>query len=168
MGIKSKTYGIIKELAVGVILLIAVSLLINWLRAPKPPDHELPVISGITLEGIPLKRILQKGQPVMIHFWGTWCPVCRQEAGNIGRVAQHYRVLTVAVNSGSDSEIRQWMKHKGVAYPVYNDRTGKLARQFDVEIYPTTFIYDAEGKLKFVETGYTTTAGLLARMKLAE
>jgi len=168
MGRKSKIFGIIKELTVGIILLFAVSLLINWLRAPNPPDKELPVISGTTIEGAPLRRILQKGQPVMVHFWGTWCPVCRQEAGNIDRVAQHYRVLTVAVNSGSDREIRQWMKRKGVDYPVYNDRIGELARQFDVEIYPTTFIYDAEGKLKFVETGYTTTAGLLARMKLAE
>jgi thioredoxin-related protein len=53
-------------------------------------------------------------------------------------------------------------------FRVLNDREGKWASKFKVEAYPTTFIYDAKGKLKFTEVGYTTTAGLLARLKLTE
>jgi len=43
-----------------------------------------------------------------------------------------------------------------------------LSRQFKVSAFPTDFIYDTKGKLYSTDVGYTTTAGLLARMKLAE
>jgi len=108
------------------------------------------------------------GKPLLIEFWGTWCPVCRQQAPNIDRVARKYPVLTVAVNSGSNAKIRQYLAKEGVNYPVLNDPYGQLAARFKVTVYPTVFIYDSHGKLKFTEVGYTTTAGMLARMKMAE
>lgn len=157
-----------REAVIFTLLLFVLSLLLNWYRAPRLKEQILPPISGKTVEGSSIEEILRSQGPVMIHFWGTWCPICRQEAGNIQRVAQHYPVLTIAVNSGSPQEIRSWMTQHGVEYPVLNDPYGKLASRFHVEIYPTTFIYDSDKTLKFVESGYTTTAGLLARMKLAE
>ena len=165
---RKRWIGWMKELLIGGAIIFAITLLVNWLRAPQPPDTEIPALEGVTLRGVPVNKVIVRGAPLMIHFWGTWCPVCRQEADNIGRVARHYPVLTVAVNSGSAAEIESWMKRKGVDYPVLNDPSGNLARRFNVEIFPTTFIYDSGGKLKFVETGYSTTLGLLARMKMAE
>ncbi len=157
-----------RETVIFVIILFFLSLLLNWFRAPKLEDRTLPILTGKTLQGESVQEILHAKGPVMIHFWGSWCPVCRQEAGNIQRVAQRYPVLTIAVNSGSPEEIGTWMKAHGVDYPVFVDPYGELASRFKVEVYPTTFIYDADKTLKFVESGYTTTAGLLARMKLAE
>jgi len=60
------------------------------------------------------------------------------------------------------------MKEKELSFNVVNDAQGVLAKQFHVEAYPTTFIYDAKGELKFTEVGYTSTAGLLARLKMSE
>jgi len=76
--------------------------------------------------------------------------------------------LTIAVNSGADNEIETYLKERGLTFKVLNDKEGTWAEQFRVEAYPTTFIYNAKGKLKFSEVGYTTTAGLLARLKLIE
>jgi thiol-disulfide isomerase/thioredoxin len=137
-------------------------------RTPEKTEYRLPHLTGKTLEGVPVSQLLESGKPVMIHFWGTWCPVCAREASNVALVASHYPVLTVAVNSGSPEAIRHWMRKRGVRYPVLNDPDGTLASRFGVEVYPTSFIYDAKGELRFVESGYTTTVGLLARMKLAE
>lgn len=60
------------------------------------------------------------------------------------------------------------MADKDLSFHVVNDSEGVLAKQFHVEAYPTTFIYNAKGELQFTEVGYTSTAGLLARIKLSQ
>ena len=168
MNIRKKWLHWLKELSIFFLLLFGISYLVNAFRAPHPTGASPAQLHGDTLKGSPVGELLRGEGPLLLHFWGTWCPVCRQEAGNLERVARHYRVLTVAVNSGSPDEIRRWMKARGLDYPVLADPTGRWAQRFDVTVYPSSFIYDASGKLRFVETGYTTTLGLLARLKLAE
>ena len=77
-------------------------------------------------------------------------------------------MLTIAVQSGSDDKIKAYMKENHLDFQVINDANGKWAKQFNIEAYPTTFIYNAKGKLQFSEVGYTSTAGLLARVKMAK
>ncbi len=125
------------------------------------PNEYLQLIDGSTYH-------LTKGKPVVIHFWATWCRVCKMESDNIDRLARKYEVITIAVNSGSDDEIRNYMEQQGVHFNVYNDNEGRWAKRFGVEVFPTTFIYDAKGVLRFTEVGYTTTAGLMTRLKLVK
>lgn len=103
-----------------------------------------------------------------MHFWATWCPTCKVEAPNIESVSKNYNVLTIAVSSGSDEKVKAYMQEHELTFNVLNDVEGTWAKKFKVEAYPTTFIYDAKGELLFSEVGYTTTAGLLGRLKLAE
>ncbi len=46
-------------------------------------------------------------QGILIHFWATWCPVCTVENDNIQAVAEDYKVLNIAIQSGSDDDIRK-------------------------------------------------------------
>ncbi len=159
---------ILREALVFALLLFVISTTLNWWRAPKLESDALPRIQATLIDGSLFDTASLRGRPLLINFWGTWCPVCSQEAGNIDALSKKYRILTIAVNSGSNAEIQDWMRQQSVSYPVLNDTGGQWAARFRVSIYPTTFIYDSKGKLKFTETGYSTTAGLLARMKLAE
>jgi thiol-disulfide isomerase/thioredoxin len=167
---KSKAFWkrLVKELGVFLALLMLFSFILNHWRAPKLDETRLPRLSGKTLDDQDVSTLLRLGQPVLIHFWGSWCPICRREASNIDIVAQSYPVLTIAVNSGLDEEVRRWMAKRNLHYPVLNDPYGTLAQRFHITTFPTSLIYDSKGELKFIETGYTTTAGLMARMKLAE
>jgi len=165
---RTKLLRIFKEVLIGLLLLFLFSLALNWYRAPKAIENPLSRIKGTTLQGEDVQSYLRLGEPLMIHFWGTWCPICAQEASNIEFVARRYPVITVAVQSGDKEKILEWMKAHGVHYPVLDDPDGSLAKRFGVSIFPTTFILGPDAQVKFVESGYTTTAGLLARMKLAE
>jgi len=158
----------LREVAIFAFVLWVGSTAISWWRAPKLDSTALPQLSGKRIDGTPIESGQYRGKPLLIEFWGTWCPVCRQQAPNIARVARKYPVLTIAVNSGSDAHIQDYMKQEGVRYPVLNDPYGQLAARFKIKVYPTIFIYDSTGKLTFTEVGYTTTAGMLARMKMAE
>ena len=60
------------------------------------------------------------------------------------------------------------MQEHALNFKVLNDADGAWAKKFKIEVYPTTFIYDAKGKLRFTEVGYTTTVGLLARLEWVE
>lgn len=157
---------IAKEIAIGVLILFVVSNVISYLRKPDLSSDMLPVIEVKLLDGSSFNAPREK--PLVIHFWGTWCPVCKVEASNIQALSEKYDVLTIAVNSGSDDVIKAYMRERQLNFRVFNDREGKWAKQFDIEVFPTTFIYDAKGDLRFSEVGYTTTAGLLARMAIVE
>ena len=91
---------------------------------------------------------------------------CKLEASNIQTLSEKYEVLTVAVKSGSNETIENYMHENEFDFKVINDKHGNWAKEFKIEAFPTTFIYDGKGELSFTEVGYTTTAGLLARMKI--
>jgi thiol-disulfide isomerase/thioredoxin len=152
---------IVKEVAVGAIALFILSNIISYIRKPELSSDMLPKIEVKLLDGSSYS--IKEGKPLVIHFWATWCPTCKLEIANIQAVSKHYEVLTIAVNSG---DIKKYMGNSTLTFRVVNDLEGKLAKQFHVEAFPTTFIYNGKGKLKFTEVGYTTTAGLLARLKM--
>ena len=110
----------------------------------------------------------KKDKPILIHFWATWCPTCKLEASNIQKISQDYEVLTIAVNSGSNKDIKKYMKERGLSFRFINDADGYFATKFNISAYPTTFIYDKDKNLVFSDVGYTSTLGLYARMLLAE
>ena len=157
---------IAKELVVGSIMLLILSNIISYLRSPTLNSNDLPNVEVRLLDGT--KFVYKKDKPLVIHFWATWCHTCKIEASNIQTVSKTYEVLSVAVNSGSDAKLQTYMSEKGLSFNVLNDSKGSWASDFKIEAYPTTFIYDGKGELKFAEVGYTTTAGLLARLKLIE
>jgi thiol-disulfide isomerase/thioredoxin len=110
---------------------------------------------------------LPKNEPILIHFWATWCPTCKAEAPNIQIISENYNVLTIAVNSGTDLEIEEYIKSRNLNFMVVNDTDGRMANKVGVSVFPTTIIYDKNGEVFFSDVGYTTTLGLRLRMFLA-
>ena len=163
---KWKIKSIIKEITIALVLMFIVSNIISYIRAPELGSKQLPQIEVELIDGTNFST--QKGKPLLIHFWSIHCPTCKLEAPNIESVSKAYEVLTIAVNSGRDEEVKTYMQENGLHFRVLNDRDGVWSKTFNIEGFPTTFIYDAKGKLRFTEVGYTTTAGLLARLEWIE
>jgi thiol-disulfide isomerase/thioredoxin len=157
---------ILKEVVIFAVLLFVITTAVSYWRAPKLDSEQLPELDVTLLDGS--RFTPTPDQPLLIHFWGSWCPVCTVEAGNIQRVSTRYPTLTFAVNSGSDKEVQTYMNDGDHTFAVVNDTDGTWAKKFHVTAFPTTFIYDATGIRKFTEVGYTTTAGLLGRLALAK
>ncbi len=157
---------IFKELVITLIMVFVLSMGLNYLRQPdsthQPKSMKVKLIDGKELD------LYANDQVTIIHFWATWCPTCKLEAPNIERIQKDVHLITIAVNSGSDQELTDFMTQEGYSYPVVNDREGELAKRFDVGVFPTTFIYDKNARLKFSEVGYSTTLGLKARVELID
>ena len=110
---------------------------------------------------------IDRTKPLLLHFWATWCPVCKIEASNIEALSKTHNVLTIAVQEKSKEVITNYLKENNLTFKVVDDYNGNLAREFNISVYPTTFIYNNKGELEFSEVGYTSTLGLKLRMFLA-
>jgi thioredoxin-related protein len=86
------------------------------------------------------------------------------EAANIEFLSKYYQVITIAVKSGSDYDLKRYLDEHGYSFLVVNDKDGALSRKFQIAGYPTTFIYDKNNKLAFKEVGYSSTLGLWLRL----
>lgn len=161
---KQRLRGWAKEIASTAILLFVVANAISFFRSPEIADKNLPEINTLLTDEELYSTLDYAGKPLLIHFWATWCPTCKLEAANIQSLSQEYSVLTIAVKSGSDEKINRYLKEHALDFKVINDSQGLLSQQFSVPAFPTTFIYDKEGKLSFTEVGYTSTWGLYLRM----
>lgn len=116
-----------------------------------------------------LPNITWSKQPTLVHFWATWCPVCRAEQSNIEAVAKdHPNTVTIAMQSGDGAAVKKYMQEQGLNFQVINDPSGETSAAWGVHAVPASFIVDTEGQIRFVEVGYTTGWGLRFRLWLAQ
>ena len=151
------------EAAVLAVVLVALRawLVQGMAVGPAPP------LRGVTLDGQAIDLQRMSARPVLVHFWATWCRICALEQASIEAIARDWPVITVAMQSGGDDAVRAFLAREGLAFPVLNDPEGRLARRFGVRGVPASFIVDRQGRIVFRERGYTTEAGLRARLWLA-
>ena len=159
---KAKIIKYLKEIILFILLLSIASNVLSLYKS-RSLNHEPLQISAVHLIDNQTYTF-PNAKPVLIHFWATWCPTCKLEASNIELLSKYFEVVTVAVKSGNDDEIKAWLDENGYSYNVVNDSDALLASKFNLNVFPTTFIYDKDGNLAFSEVGYTSTLGLWLRM----
>ena len=147
-----------------VVLLIGVH---SW-QIRDLPTGLAPPLEGVLLNGDAMTLTGLRGQPVLVHFWATWCPVCKLEQGSIAALARDHHVISIAMQSGSKEEVLDHLKRNGLTFPVINDPDATQARRWNVRGVPTSFVIDRAGGIRFIEVGYTTEVGLRVRLWLAD
>lgn len=146
--------------------LLLVLLVIVAVRAWQQrglPQEVAPPLQGFTLQDHPY-LLTPSARPRLVHFWASWCGVCRAELPNIAALAREHEVVTVAMRSGSAHEVADYLRQQGVDFPVVNDPDGSLAQGWGVQAVPVSFILAPDGRIRFIEVGYTTTLGLRLRL----
>lgn len=161
-----KFKSILKELLIASVFIVLLSNIISYIRKPNLDATQRPNITVTLLDKS--RYNFGKEKPLLIHFWATWCPTCKLEASTISSLSKDYEVLTIAVNSGSDTVVKAYIQEHNLSFQVLNDTDGTFAKSFDVQAYPTTFIYNKQGELAFSEVGYTSYAGFLLRMSVID
>ncbi len=156
-----------KFLKEGLITLILAFILVNIISYLKKPELSFSSLPSMTIPMVNGKQFSSSDyhdKPLIVHFWATWCPTCKLEISNFNTIAKEYNLITIAVQSGSNEELKKFMQEKGLEFPLINDRNGVLAKKFAITAYPTTFIFDKDGEVAFSEVGYTSTWGLKLRV----
>ncbi len=128
---------------------------------------QAPAFESQTLGGTPVSLADYRGEPLLVHFWATWCRVCRLEQDTIQAISRDWPVLTVALSSGDAASVGRYLSERQLSWTTIVDEHGELARLFGVRGVPTSFILGPDGEIRFREVGFTTNWGLRARLWFA-
>ena len=121
----------------------------------RAPEIDLPTLNGGRIE---LSKL--RGHPVVIYFWGTWCPPCRREFPELIKAQStnaEKGLLVLAVN-GRDQEkstkdVQQFVDLFPVSFVIALDKYGSTRRAYKIVGQPTTVFVDAGGIVRQVHTG---------------
>ena len=101
-----------------------------------------------------------RGRPVIINFWGTFCPPCVAEMPAIERQYQKYKdqgLVVLAINlSEDDITVRDFLKRFNLSYTILRDRNRMIERKYALRSYPTTFFIGRDGRIMAIESGGLT------------
>lgn len=126
-----------------------------------PESGALPAVELSEFEGM---LVGLRGRPVVVNIWASWCAPCRTEMPLLGEAAEQYagRVTFVGVASEDDpASARRFLDDIGVRYPNVYDRTGEVRVALGLDVYPTTYFFDADG------VPYAEVVGGISEQRLA-
>lgn len=133
-----------------------------WVAAahasPSPSAGIGDAAPSFTLPGTPVDVDLAKlrGAPLVVNFWASWCAPCMAELPLLRTLAQS-GVSVLGVNI--DREIappRALLKRLTLTFPVAWDREGVVARAWNPDALPTTYILDRDGVIRSIQRGMIT------------
>jgi peroxiredoxin len=147
-------------------MILGISLLMGWVltREEKPAEvitegSLLPDWSFTDAKGKSHQFSTYQGQVLLINFWATWCPPCREELPSLNSLAQTLQGLPVVflTFSADDSwsPVQDMLSRQGYQLPVYADFQRKMARQFGTYKFPETYIADKSGVVRQKVMGAT-------------
>jgi cytochrome c biogenesis protein CcmG, thiol:disulfide interchange protein DsbE len=98
-----------------------------------------------------------RGKVVVLNFWASWCPPCREEAPLLARW-QHRLAGSGGTILGIDtldvaSDARAFMREHKLDYPSLRDRGGDTARAYGVAAYPESLVLDRHGRVAAIMRG---------------
>jgi thiol-disulfide isomerase/thioredoxin len=107
--------------------------------------------SAPDLSGRALSTTDFKGKVILVNFWATWCPPCRQEIPDLVALQEKYKdslqIIGISQDYGSPEQVRRFAESYHINYPIVIS-TPEIEKLFpSVYALPTTFMVDREGRI---------------------
>jgi cytochrome c biogenesis protein CcmG, thiol:disulfide interchange protein DsbE len=107
----------------------------------------------------------ERGKPIVVNKWASWCGPCRLEFPFFGSQARKRKgeVVFLGVNSNDSRDpAEEFVRENPVPFPHFEDPNLEIAASFNaVQAFPSTAFYDSKGELAFVHQGpYATEPDL--------
>jgi len=118
----------------------------------RPDDFTLTDIKGVSHS---LSQY--RGNVLIVNFWASWCPPCVHEMPSMSALKGKFRddsLEILAINLGEKSEdINEFLKKHPVNFPILLDPEQKIPKQWNVFAFPTSYLLDKDGVIRFSVAG---------------
>ncbi len=154
--------------------------LTNRTHAGSPPDRIGGDAKGQAAPDFELKDLAGKqvrlsdyrGKVVLLNFWATWCPPCKEEIPWFVDLQQRYgaqglQVIGVAMDDSGEKAIASFAHELGVNYPVLLGKESVAHAYGDVQFLPQTFYVGRDGKILSQVQGLVNRKEIEERVKNA-
>jgi len=153
-------------------MLIGVTLLLAGCRpdvpAPVRPikaevGYSAPDFQLTDLNGRQVRLSDFRGKPVVLNFWATWCPPCRQELPIFQDL--HARrgdaFVLLAISEGENREdVLAFVQRYGYTFRVLLDPQLSVGRTYGARAIPMTMVIDPDGVIVYLRQGTVKTGEL--------
>jgi cytochrome c biogenesis protein CcmG/thiol:disulfide interchange protein DsbE len=99
----------------------------------------------------------QRGRPLIVNFWASWCIPCREEFPLFKRAradpANAQLVLFGVIYDDSTEAALRFMRTQGASWPALEDPGGAVAKAYGVVVPPMTFYIDRDGIVRALSYG---------------
>lgn len=126
------------------------------MKGDEAPDFTLSDLNGSDVRMSDLR-----GQVVLIEFWATWCPPCRESIPAMNEIYKRYNekglvILGISVDKGQNvaEDLRAFVREYSILYPVLID-SKNINNLYGVYSIPTTFLIDKDGKVILKNIGFS-------------
>jgi thiol-disulfide isomerase/thioredoxin len=125
-----------------------------------------PEFSTIDVEGNSVALTEFSGRPLVLHFWATWCGVCRQEFSMLNSFDRDQGHLLALIAEEPSERIRDFVREHELRYRVAY-APASLTRSYRVSAYPTTYFLEQDHSVSSATIGMSTGLAMRARMMIA-
>ena len=154
-------------LAAALLVFVLGGVWLWWSRVPaeqqpvnRPAEpavnHPAPDFTLATLNGEQFTLSEQRGTPVVLNFWATWCGPCQRELPALQAAAERYagRVAFVGIDQAEPVEtVQKYVDEMGLTFTIPLDKEQSTASRYNVMGLPTTFFIDSEGVIRHLWMG---------------
>jgi peroxiredoxin/outer membrane lipoprotein-sorting protein len=110
-----------------------------------------------------------RGKTVVLSFWATWCPPCKEELPTLQKIFDERKdVVVLTVDDENRATIRNFLKDKQYGFTALLDRKRTLFKKFAVHFIPTVFVINDQGLIIREIVGWKGPEELMAALKAAE
>ncbi|HVK10485.1 MAG TPA: TlpA disulfide reductase family protein [Gemmataceae bacterium] len=134
------------------VLALALGIAAGCEPPPQPghaPGALAPEIFGKTVDGKEVKLSGFRGKVVLVNFWGTWCPPCRDQIPHeveMMTVKYQGRPFTILGVAKDDREtLESFFRVHKLPWPNIVDGSGRISKDWDVQAFPSYLLVDAKG-----------------------
>ena len=122
-----------------------------WAGGPTPQ------LSLRDLAGQPVNLADFKGKVVLVNFWATWCAPCIEEMPSMQRLRDKlalsgFEVLAINYQEGQ-ARINDFLKKRPLNLAILRDHDGSVRTGWGVRVFPTSFVIDANQRIRYTVTG---------------
>ena len=126
--------------------------------------QEAPQFALLSMEGLTTTLGAYHGKTVLLNFWASWCPPCRQEWPALRAYAESLtstQMVLLSINVEETPElIGKFVGTDTVPFPILLDSDGLVSERYRVSVLPTTFLIDPAGLVRQVLPGALDAAAL--------
>jgi thiol-disulfide isomerase/thioredoxin len=139
-------------------LKVLVIVVLSLAPASLPRGADAGVDHIAVLDSLTGDTTIVDGGVVYVDFWASWCVPCRKSFPWMMELLNRYGesgLQIVAVNvDRKRSDADKFLQDTGTSLPVVFDPDGKLAKLYDLQVMPTSFVYGRDGTLRLQQDGF--------------
>ncbi len=139
------------------------SVAAQFQKTPWPVTQASPMLDLTDLQGQRWTSERLRGKAVVLNFWATWCPPCKEELPSLQtlhELAGGEQPVVIGINvRETASRVRRYLESTGLSFPVVLDPQAELARRFGVTAFPTTLLIAPDGQIRWRVVGEVDWAG---------